>query len=65
MWPNHPCEELGGQGWKVLVLKASSATALVRFIHARSRNRRYEDTRVPTSSLMLIKPLNALDQQGP
>ena len=65
MWPNYPCEELGGQGWKVLVLKASSATTLVRFIHARSRNRHYEDTRVPTSSLMLIKPLNALDQQGP
>ena len=66
MWPDYPCNELGGLGWRVLLLAASPAAATVRFIHARSRSgRRYEDTQVQTSALMLIKPLNALDQQGP
>lgn len=66
MWPDYPCNELGGLGWRVLLLAASPAAATVRFIHARSRNgRRYEDTQVQTSALMLIKPLNTLDQQGP
>ncbi len=68
MWPNYPCDELNGQGWKgwkVLVLSATPATATIRFTHARLRGRRYEDTQVQTSSLLLIKPLYPLDQQGP
>jgi len=65
MWPSYPCDELGGQGWTVLVLKSSPTTTSIRFIHARTRGRRYEDIQVQTSSLMLIKPLDALDQQGP
>jgi hypothetical protein len=65
MWPSYPCDELGGQGWTVLVLKSSPTTTSVRFIHARTRGRRYEDIQVQTSSLMLINPLDALDQQGP
>jgi hypothetical protein len=66
MWPDYPCNELGGLGWRVLLLAASPAAATVRFIHARSwSGRRYKDTQVQTSALMLIKPLNTLDQQGP
>ena len=65
MWPDYPCDELGGQGWRVLVLSATPATATIRFIHARARGRRYEDVRIQTSSLKLIKPLHMLDQQGP
>ena len=66
MWPDYPCNELGGLGWRVLLLAASPAAATVRFIRARSRSGRcYEDTQVQTSALMLIKPLNTLDQQGP
>ena len=65
MWPSYPCDELGGQGWTVLVLKSSPTTTSIRFIHARTRGRRYEDIQVQTSSLMLINPLDALDQQGP
>ena len=65
MWPSYQCDELGGQGWKVLVLAASPATATVRFVHARHQGRPYEDVQVQTSSLMLIKPLDTLDQQGP
>jgi len=44
MWPSYPCDELGGQGWTVLVLKASPTTALVRFVYAHTRGRRYEKT---------------------
>ena len=65
MWPDYPCDELGGQGWRVLVLSATPATATIRFIHARARGRRYEDVRIQTSSLKLIKPLDMLNQQGP
>jgi len=65
MWPDYPCDELNGLGWKVLVLSATPATATIRFTHARLRGRRYEDTQVQTSSLLLIKPLHPLDQQGP
>ena len=65
MWPSYQCDELGGQGWKVLVLAASPATATVRFVHARHQGRPYEDVQVQTSSLMLIEPLDTLDQQGP
>jgi hypothetical protein len=65
MWPDYPCDELHGLGWKVLVLSATPATATIRFTHARLRGRRYEDTQVQTSSLLLIKPLYPLDQQGP
>jgi hypothetical protein len=39
-----------------------NAAAALRDIH---RGRRYEDIQVQTSSLMLIKPLDTLDQQGP
>jgi hypothetical protein len=60
-----PCDELGGQGWRVLVLSATPTTSTIRFTHARHRGRRYEDIQVQTSSLMLIKPLDTLDQQGP
>ena len=45
MWPDYPCDELGGQGWRVLVLSATPAIATIRFIHARARGRRYEDQR--------------------
>ena len=55
----------GGQGWRILVLSATPTTATIRFTHARHRGRRYEDIQVQTSSLMLIKPLDTLDQQGP
>jgi integrase len=65
MWPSYPCDELGGQGWRVLVLSATPTTSTIRFTHARHRGRRYEDIQVQTSSLMLIKPLDTLDQQGP
>jgi hypothetical protein len=65
MWPSYPCNELGGQGWRVLVLSATPATSTIRFTHARHRGRRYEDIQIQTSSLMLIKPLDTLDQQGP
>jgi hypothetical protein len=65
MWPDYPCDELNGLGWRVLVLSATPAAATIRFTHARLRGRRYEDTQVQTSSLLLIKPLYPLDQQGP
>jgi hypothetical protein len=65
MWPNYPCDELGGQGWRVLVLSANPAVSTIRFTRARQRGRRYEDVQIQTSSLMLIKPLDPLDQQGP
>ena len=65
MWPDYPCDELGGQGWRVLVLSATPAAATIRFLHARARGRRYEDVRIQTSSLKLIKPLDMLNQQGP
>jgi len=65
MWPSYPCDELGGQGWRILVLSATPTTSTIRVTHARHRGRRYEDIQVQTSSLMLIKPLDTLDQQGP
>ena len=61
-----PVRRAGRPGlWKVLVLAASPATATVRFVHARHQGRPYEDVQVQTSSLMLIEPLDTLDQQGP
>ena len=55
-YPRESCDEHDGRGWEALVLSASSQTALVRFLFARSaRGQRYEDTREP---LHLLEPLS-------
>ena len=57
MWPNERCDELGGQGWRVKVQRASPAASTVRFLQAKtSRGQPYEDVCVQTSLLMTTEP---------
>ena len=55
-YPNESCSEHDGRGWEVLIISATSQTAVVRFLFARTaRGQRYEDTREP---LHLLEPLS-------
>ena len=55
-YPHESCNEHEGRGWEVLIISATSQTALVRFLFARSaRGQRYEDTREP---LHVLEPLS-------
>ena len=57
MWPKERCDELGGQGWRAKVQRASPASATVRFLQAKtSRGQPYEDVCVQTSLLMTTEP---------
>ena len=64
MWPDYPCDELGGQGWRVLVLSATPAIATIRFIHARARGRRYEDQRAGRRQWP-VRPIGGRDVCSP
>ena len=57
MWPNERCDELGGQGWRATILRASPAAATIRFLQAKTaRGQPYEDVCVQTSLLMTTEP---------
>ena len=57
MWPNERCDELGGQGWRAVILRASPAAATIRFLQAKTaRGQPYEDVCVQTSLLMTTEP---------
>ena len=52
MWPHYSCDEHGGLGWEAEVLSATSVTAVVRYLHARTpTGRPYEDVRLALSRL--------------
>ena len=52
LWPIHPCHELGGSGWTVIVTRCHSTAARVRFLAARTRDgRTYEDVLVAFEQL--------------
>ena len=57
MWPKERCDELGGQGWRAVILRASPASATIRFLQAKTaRGQPYEDVCVQTSLLMTTEP---------
>ena len=52
LWPRYPCTEHGGTGWEAVVVHATSATAVVSFTFARTRDgRNYQNERVPLAHL--------------
>ena len=52
LWPEDACAEFGGAGWLVTLVSKTSLTAMVRFVHARTRDGRpYADARVPLKCL--------------
>ena len=52
VYPQYNCAENGGRGWACLAISATSVTAVVRFLNARtSDGRPYENVRLPLSQL--------------
>ena len=52
LYPQYNCSEQSGRGWESLVLSATSVTAVVRFLYARTADGRpYEDERLPLDRL--------------
>ena len=52
LWPTYTCSELGGSGWQASVVSTTSSTAVVRFLHAQTRDGRpYANERLPLSTL--------------
>ena len=52
LYPQYKCSEHAGTGWEGLVLSATAATAVVRFLHDRAADGRpYQDERLPLDRL--------------
>ena len=54
-YPRHTCTEHDGEGWEAIVLSATSVSAVVRYLYARTVDgRKYEDTREPLHILQAL-----------
>ena len=54
-YPRHTCAEHDGEGWEAIVLSATSVSAVVRYLYARTVDgRKYEDTREPLHILQAL-----------
>ena len=55
LYPQYRCDERGGEGWEATVVRATSTTAVVHYVSARTADGRpYADDRLPLTRLQPI-----------